>query len=91
MTNNYNFDEIDQSERPVIIMGGNKYYLRYPTVEEIEEVQKLKTDEEKNEFIYKFVDKEVDDQPDFRTVLRKQNIKVFRAFLNAVKKEFGVE
>ena len=90
MSNNYNFDEI-QDESPEIILGGQKYQLKYPTIEELEKIQELKTDEERTDAIYSFVQKTEEKQPEFRDVLKKSNIKVMIAFTNMIKKEFGVE
>lgn len=88
---NYNFDEAAQEDSPTIIMGGQNYKLRYPTVEEIEGLQKLKTDEERADAIYGFVEKTSPDQPDFKDVLQKQSIRVLKAFTAMIKTEFGVE
>jgi hypothetical protein len=90
MTNKYNFDEINVNERPEIIMGGTTYLLRYPTLEEVEELQKLKTPEEQTDKMYSFIEKTDDDQPDFKLVLRKQDIRIVKAFSEMLKKEFGV-
>lgn len=90
MSNNYNFDEI-VADSPTIKMGGYEYRLVYPTVEDIERIQAMKTDEERNDSIYQFVEKSRDDIPPFRETLRKQNIKVLLAFTEMIKKEFGVE
>lgn len=87
---NYNFDEI-KDESPTIVMGGQTYKLVYPTVEDIENVQKMKTDEERAEAVYSFVQKTDPEQPEFRDILRKQNIKVLKAFTEMIKAEFGVE
>lgn len=88
--NNYNFDDISD-ESPTIIMGGNTYKLSYPTLEEIEKIQELKTEKEQTEAIYNYVKKTEDSQPEFRDVLRKQNLKVLVAFTKMIKEEFGVE
>lgn len=90
MSNNYNFDEI-QDESPEIIMGGLKYRLRYPTVEDIEKVQELKTDQERTDAIYDFIETTEEGQKPFKETLKKQSIKVMIAFTEMVKKEFGVE
>lgn len=87
---NYNFDEINQ-DSPEIIMGGQKYTLRYPTVEDIEKIQELKTDEERTKAVYNFVETTEEGQPPFETALKKQSIKVMIAFTEMIKKEFGVE
>lgn len=91
MSNVYNFDEAASSDAPLILMGGYEYRLRYPTLEEIETMQKAKSDEEKNDLIYKFVEKTKDDQPEFKEVFRKQNIKVLQKFTEMVTKEFDLK
>jgi hypothetical protein len=87
---NYNFDEI-KDESPTIIMGGYTYKLVYPTVEDVEKIQSYKTDEEKTNAVYGFVEKTQQSDPDFKTTLFKQNIKVLKAFTDMIKDEFGVE
>lgn len=91
MANEYNFDVVDQNDKPQIVMGGHKYQLRYPTVEDIEDIQKLKTDEERQEVLYGFIEPRDGETVPFKDVLRKQDIRVFRKFSEMVKKEFGVE
>ena len=90
MSNNYDFDAI-KVENPTIKMGGHDYTLEYPTMEEIEAIEKLKDDEDKNNGLYQFIKKNDDSAPDFKDVLKKQNIKVIKAFTEMVKKEFGVD
>lgn len=87
----YNFDNDVDNDSPTIIMGGETFKLVYPTLEEIEKIQALKTDEERTDAVYGFVEKTKDDQPEFRDVLQKQSIKVLKAFTDVIKKEFGVE
>lgn len=93
MTNGqtYDFDKVNQEERPRIVMGGHDYLLRYPTVEDIERVQDLKTDQERTEALYSFIEPVEDKQPAFKDILKKQDIRVFKAFSEMIKKEFGVE
>jgi hypothetical protein len=86
----YNFDNVDD-ESPTIIMGGETYKLKYPTIEEVESVQNLKTDQEKSDAIYNYVIKTKDDQPDFKDLIKKQSIKVLKEFGEMIKAEFGVE
>jgi hypothetical protein len=87
---NYNFDEVND-ESPTIILGGENYKLVYPTLEEIEKIQALKTDEERTDAVYQFIHKTDEKQPEFRDVLKKQSIKVLIAFTEMIKTEFGVE
>lgn len=91
MTNNYNFDEINTEDRPEIIMSGHKYRLRYPTVEDIENVQKLKTDEERLKALYSYIEQQEGEETPFEEVLRKQDIRVLKKFGDMIKKEFGLE
>jgi hypothetical protein len=87
----YNFDEIDQNDRPKIVMGGHRFRLRYPTVEDIESVQKLETDEQKTEALYSFIERDEGEETEFKEVIKKQDIRVFKRFSEMIKKEFGVE
>lgn len=92
MTNkaqNYNFDEIDVNDTPLITMGGHQYRLRYPTVEDIEKIQDLKTDEERTDAMYDFLVPE-GDSPAFKETLKKQDIRVLKRFSEMMKTEFGV-
>lgn len=91
MSNNYNFDEVDQEDRPTIVMGGLNYKLRYPTVEEVEKLQNLKTDEERTAALYSFIEAEDEKQEKFESIIKKQDIRVFRKFSDMIKTEFGVE
>lgn len=94
MSNTYDFDKIAQSsenESPTIVMGGESYLLSYPTVEQVEKIQTLKTDEEKTNAIYSFVKPSTPETKPFKEVLQKQNIKVMQAFSDMIKKEFGVD
>ncbi len=90
MANNYNFDEI-QGEQPFIRMGGHDYKLRYPTVSEVEKIQDLKTDLERADLVYSFVEVTKENQPPFKEVLMKMDIRVLKAFTEMIQKEFGIE
>lgn len=92
MTNaqTYNFDEINQEETPVIIMQGHRYRLKYPTVEDIEKIQELKTDQERTDAMYGFLIPE-GDSPTFAEIIKRQDIRVLKKFADMMKKEFGVE
>lgn len=92
MTNaqTYNFDEVNTEDTPQIIMSGHKYRLVYPTVEDIEKIQELKTDEERTNAMYGFLKPE-GDSPVFAEVIKKQDIRVLKKFADMMKKEFGVE
>jgi hypothetical protein len=87
---NYNFDDL-QGEQPIVKMGGYEYRLRYPTVAEIENLNELKTDKEKTDAVYAFVERTGDGVPDFKEVLRQQDIRVLREFNRMIKTEFGID
>jgi len=91
MSKDYNFDEISEQDGPTVKMGGHTYKLVYPTVEDIEKIQGLKTDQEQTDAIYAFLKPESADAPPFKDVIRKANVKVIKAFSEMVKAEFGVE
>ena len=74
-----------------VILGGHKYRLRFPTLGEVEKLQELKTDEERTEAVYKFVEKTKDDQPDFKELLKNSSIKATQEFGNMIRTEFGIE
>lgn len=90
MSKVHNFDEI-KGESPTIIMGGFTYTLVYPTVEDIEKLQNVKSDEERADAVYGFVEKTNESDPPFRDTLKKQNIKVLQAFTKMIQEEFGIE
>lgn len=83
----YNLDE-DAAEHFEFILQGNKYRMRYPTTEEIEQADKLETDEQKNDVVYEYISP-VDNAPPVREVLKKVNIKVVKKFNQMVRTEFG--
>ena len=87
----YNFDEINAEDRPKIVMGGHNYELWYPTVEDIERVQELKTDEERTKALYSFIHPAEGEEMPFEKILKKQDIRVFKKFSEMIRKEFGVE
>jgi len=87
------------------ILRGKKYVMRYPTTEELEEIQDLNTeyealedkttDEAKmmNEKLtnatYNFIKPE-QDGPSIKEVLKKENVKVLSKFNNMIKNELKV-
>lgn len=87
----YNFDDISDQESPVIVMGGNKYRLKYPTIEDIEKIQSAKDDKEQEKLLYEFVTPEEGTTVSFEETLKKQDIRVLKRFSAMLKKEFGVE
>jgi hypothetical protein len=89
MSNQYNFDQIDNDE-PTIVMGGVDYKLRSPTVEEIEKIQDLTDPKKRTDAIYDFVYNVNEGEMPFHENLQKQNLKVLTAFTEMIKKEFGV-
>ncbi len=91
MTNKYNFDDITNADRPVIVMGGKQYVLRYPTLEEVEALQKLENDDQRGDVMYSYIEPTEEGQPPFKELLRKQDIRVVKAFSQMLRKEFGVE
>lgn len=87
----YDFDVINEEERPKIIMGGHHYELHHPTVEDIEIVQDLKTDDERTKALYGFIHPAEGEDTPFEEILKKQDIRVFKKFGEMIRKEFGVE
>lgn len=69
-------------------LGGNDYFFRYPTTEEIDLF--AKTEEDKQlELIYTFITNTKGDGRDISDVLGKANIKVLQRFMEMVKTEFS--
>ena len=91
----YNLNDIVQ-ESFEFTLGGFVYKMRYPTVEETEEVQKvLKEAQEKKdegsilEQMYKFITSDDEKAPKIDEALKKQNIKVIQNFNAMIEAEFG--
>lgn len=76
-------------------LGGSKYTMRYPTLEEIEKLQKILENNPDNndkmmEFMYSYIS-EQDGASPIQKVLPKQNIRVIKNFTEMIKSEFGIE
>lgn len=85
-------------------IDGHVYDMKYPTVEELEQLQKLISDNEAAkakgekvnddavmEWMYSFITPRKEDSPSIADTMKKQNIKVLRNFTEMFKTEFGVE
>lgn len=84
-------------------IGEHKFTMRYPRVEEIEELQEVQakvsqaTDEEKaaltkqtQDYIYSFITADDGSDTKVEDVLKGHNIKVLQNFNNMVSAQFGV-
>lgn len=82
----------------------NEYKMRYPLVEELEDLQSIvdetkdsvddiKSDESKKlqDALYKFISPVNEGTPPISEFIKKQNIRVFINFNTMVKKELGIE
>lgn len=72
-------------------LGGNEYDMRYPTTEEVQEAQKIKSDEEKAKWIYTFITPVVETSPSVEDALQKVNVNVLKKFNAMIKAEFSSE
>jgi bifunctional DNA-binding transcriptional regulator/antitoxin component of YhaV-PrlF toxin-antitoxin module len=85
-------------------VGGHKYIMRYPLVEELDEIREVakenkklreKGDKDKGEELqaklYSFISPEKEDSPSIDQVLKKQNVKVMMNFNTMFFTEFGLE
>ena len=79
-------------------LGGFEYQMRYPTVEETENFQKIlaKSDEEKNTDavmaeMYSYISSDDEKAPPIAEAMKKQNIRVIKNFNEMIKAEFGAE
>lgn len=73
-------------------VGGHSYLMRYPSVEEIEGLQKVIKESENDtekilDYVYAFVSAD-EGTPPLKDVMRKQNVKVMVNFTNMIKSEF---
>lgn len=79
-------------------LGGHIYQMRYPTIEETEEIQEVfkkaqeaEDGQEVLKQVYKFISSTDEKAPAIDEVLKKQNIKVLQNFNEMIKVEFGGE
>lgn len=63
--------------------------MRYPTTEEIEQGDKLKTDAEKTDWLYSFISPVSAESPQIKEALKQCNIKVVSNFNKMIQTEFG--
>lgn len=77
-------------------LDGHIYDMRYPTVEETENIQGALKDGEAEDDPHKVLDKvyslissKDEKAPKINVVMPKQNIKVLQNFTNMIKAEFG--
>lgn len=103
-SNEYNLTDNVNDDFPFKI-GGNHYKMRFPLVEEIEELQlliakqqdaddeesKLHAAEATKEYMYSFISPTEKTMPSIAEALKKSNIKVMNNFNNMVQKEFGIK
>lgn len=93
----YNLDEESQVESFEFVLGGQTYSFRYPTAEEVEELQGLKNGAGDPDAaaiqskMFEFITpKEENGQP-IAEAMKKVKIPVLKAFRNMVNTEFGLE
>lgn len=84
-------------------VGGHQYKMIYPTLEQVEELQKLVTENESKkegdatddttpmDWMYKFISPIDETAPPIKETMKKQNIRVMANFSNMVKTEFGLD
>ena len=87
-------------------IDGIQYNVRYPLMEELEELQTLNAEIENKrkkgelnpkdemkvqEWIYGFITSEVEGSPSITETMKKQNFKVMQNFNTMFKTEFGIE
>lgn len=104
MSNNYNLTD-NVNETFDFSVNDIVYIMRYPTVDEIENLQeKTKEITEKMEkggvtkedeiqvqqLMYDFISPQDPASPDIATTMKKQNIKVLQNFNTMIKAEFGI-
>jgi len=85
-------------------IGGIEYRMKYPLVEEIEEMERLskapdnETEEQKKareqkgtEYLYSFISPKDPTSPSIEEKLKTQNIKVLQNFNQMIRTEFGIK
>lgn len=84
-------------------IGGVAYIMRYPLVEEMETLQRMaeelerdqkagkETDEKEiNAYMYKFITPKESESPSIEEIMKTQNIKVLQNFKMMFQTEFGL-
>lgn len=76
-------------------VGGIKYEMRYPIVEELENLQELLADEKNTDKVqsefYKFITPIDATSPPITDIMKKQTIRVLKNFNDMLRAEFGTE
>lgn len=83
----YNLDE-DLQEGFDFILGGHEYKMRYPTLEEVQEAQKIKEDSEQLDWVYSYISTGDKSAPAFADAIKTVNTKTVKKFGEMVKEEF---
>lgn len=90
----YNLND-NVSDHFEFILGGHTYKMKYPTVEETEQVQDaLKKAQESNnnesvlKIMFQFISSDDKEAPSFDEAIKKQNIKVIQNFSQMIEAEF---
>ncbi len=80
------------------IVGGHTYRMKYPLVEELEQLQTIvKTTEGKEgstdvqDWLYEYIKPVSDAAPPIAETMKKQNVKVMAKFKDMFQSEFGLE
>lgn len=73
------------------VLGGNTYFMRYPTTEEVEEMQKEKNPQKQAERMFEFAVPVDQDAPSLKEALKSKNVKVLKKFSEMIAVEFGGE
>lgn len=84
-------------------INGVEYKMRYPLVEELEKLQQMSEQQQKDEkagkevntkeletYMYTFISPVKADSPSIEEILKKQNVKVLQNFNTMFKTEFGI-
>lgn len=90
MSNNYNLDA-GVEEGFNFILGGITYFMKYPTTEEIEELQKIKDQEKQTEKMFSLATPVEEGAPSLKEALKTKNVKVLKKFSDMIAAEFGME
>ncbi len=85
---NYNLEE-NVKEFVEFTLGGFTYKLKLPTTEEIEQLQKIKDDEERGKKMFDFVSSDNADAPEIEKTLKSKSMGVMRNFIKMIEAEMG--
>lgn len=91
MSNEYTDLDKDVEEGFRFKLGGNLYFMRFPTTEELEEIQKIGDELKQTEALFELAKPEDEKAPSLKEALKKKNVKVLQKFRDLLVSQIGAE